>query len=236
MIHIPKLDIKFKKKLVLSSDEEIEIPKGITYLIGLNGSGKTVLFKTFLGILPNDSEVLYDNNKIENSLSQIGMAYDRSYFLENLTGLDNLYYLNSISDVKANNSLIFSFYNEWKIGDEITKVKQYSLGMNKKLSIVFALIGDKEFYFFDEPYNGLDVESIQKLNKTILDLKNNGKTIIITCHEINVVKDYVDHIMIINDRKLSFFDNSKNILNDFIDTTEEFNIDTFYNKLMEVEV
>ena len=80
-------------------------------------------------------------------------------------------------------------------GEEKKLVAKYSLGMKQRLGIAQAIMEDPEFLILDEPMNGLDKEGIEDVRKLLLEMKAEGKTMIITSHNEEDIKVLCDKVI-----------------------------------------
>ncbi len=123
-----------------------------------------------------------------------GVIIDRPGYLGNKTGFENLKYLamikDKISDEQIKETMI-------KVGLQPTvkqKVKNYSLGMKQKLALTQAIMEDQEVLLLDEPFNALDIDSVENIRELLLSLKKEGKTIVLTSHNQEDIDILSDHI------------------------------------------
>lgn len=170
--------------------------KGKTYLlVGENGSGKTTLIKLIMGFISPTSGKI---EKLTKSISYVPDNLSFPDFLnvnEFLINLGNIYGLNNISDE------ITDLANDWEL-DCSLKLSELSKGMRQKVLIIQAFLKAGDVYIFDEPLNGLDKKMQELLSKKIKVLKNEGKTIIIISHQIDIFSSLIDVILEIKDGKL----------------------------------
>lgn len=167
-------------------------------IIGRNGSGKTVLVKCICGFMPVTSGIIlvdgkrigYDTEFIENT----GFIIENPGFLNRYSGMKNLKYLASIRKV-ADINRIRDCMRMVGLDPESRKiVGKYSLGMRQRLGIAQALMENPDIIILDEPMNGLDNSGVEEIRKILLDLKSDGKLIIIISHnreDINTLCDKV---------------------------------------------
>ena len=159
----------------------LNIEKGkITGIIGRNGSGKTVLLKMLVQLYyPSSGEIIYINGI--DVTNDFGVLIDTG-FLENETGFKNLYVLSSLKG-KIKKNEIYDIMNYVKLDPwSKTKYKNYSTGMKQKLKLAQALMEKPRVLILDEPFNGLDQESVSYFREELLKLKQKGVTMIITSH------------------------------------------------------
>lgn len=167
-------------------------------IIGRNGSGKTVLFKCICGLMRLDSgTITVDGKQVGKDIEipgGLGIIIEAPGFLPNYSGFKNLKFLANINR-KIGDQDIKAFIKKVGLDPEEKKhVGKYSLGMRQRLGIAQAIMEDPDILIFDEPMNGLDNEGVKDIRKLFLELKENGKTLLIASHnaeDIHVLCDTV---------------------------------------------
>ncbi|QBO35964.1 ABC transporter ATP-binding protein [Periweissella cryptocerci] len=159
----------------------------IVALVGPNGVGKSVLLKIIAGFIAPDKGDLTVLDKERNIHAkqfdaEIGIVIDKPAFNPAKTGFDNLHDLASINNIITSDKIATVMTTMGLDRHNHTKVKNYSLGMKKKLAISQAFMENQRLILLDEPFNGLDAQSILNLRQLMLELKAEGKTIIFTSH------------------------------------------------------
>lgn len=155
-------------------------------LIGRNGSGKTMLMKCICGFVrPTSGTVIVDGKRIGKDCDfpkNVGLIIETPGFIPYYSGYRNLKLLaglnNKISKEDIRNAMKL-------VGlDPFLKrlVRKYSLGMRQRLGLAQAVMEDPDLLILDEPMNGLDKEGVQEMRKYLLQLKAQGKTIVIASH------------------------------------------------------
>lgn len=216
MINIKPMRFTIGKNDIIFSNEEINIPEGISYLIGENGSGKTVFIKSIMNMFTDNSEkISYDSQSYEDAKNTIRAVFDDSHFLPKLSGIENLKYFNNFSDDKIGLSQIEEFYSLRNKKTD-TPFSKYSLGMKKRLAISYALMYDPKFLFMDEPFNGLDIEAKEMLLKVIKNFKEENKTVIISAHDTKEISNICDNILLISNREINFYANVKERISEYL--------------------
>lgn len=216
MITIKPMKFMIGKNNILLNNKEINIPEGITYLIGENGSGKTVFIKSIMNMFEDNSDyIFYNDLSYEYVKNSVRAIFDDSYFLSKLSGIKNLKYFNNFSDQKINLDKIEEFYYIWNKKTNIQFCK-YSLGMKKRLAISYALMYEPNFLFMDEPFNGLDIVAKEMLLKVIKELKEENKTVIVSSHDPKDMFSICDNILLINNQEVKFYTNVKERLDKYL--------------------
>lgn len=171
--------------------------KTIHAIIGPNGSGKTTLLRLITGLYSPDAGRIYTDGKY-------AMLLENDYLYEEKTGLDNLkifgkyfgYGVNSHADRYGEQLGLTEHLNK--------KVSTYSKGMKRKLSILIVIMMNRDIILMDEPTSGVDPISRVEIRGLIETLKKDGKTIVITSHDLGEIEKCVDHVAMIKNGKLLF--------------------------------
>ena len=165
----------------------ISFEKGqIHGIVGRNGSGKTVLFKCICGLMhPEEGVILLNGKRVGRDVDMpedIGAIIEAPGFLPNYSGYKNLRFLANIRR-KIGKEEILNVLKTVGLDPESRKhVGKYSLGMRQRLGIAQAIMEDPEILILDEPMNGLDNAGVQDIRALLLELKAQGKTILLASH------------------------------------------------------
>ncbi len=167
-------------------------------IIGRNGSGKTVLIKCICGFMPvssgsifvDEKRIGYDTEFIENT----GFIIENPGFLNRYSGLKNLKYLASIRKIADVDRLRECMNMVGLDPDSKKTVGKYSLGMRQRLGIAQALMEYPDIIILDEPMNGLDNSGVMEIRKILLQLKAEGKLIIIISHNREDINSLCDKV------------------------------------------
>ena len=189
---------KIKEDYVLK-DINYTFKQGNIYgLIGKNGSGKTMLLKAMSGFLrPSNGKVIVNDQELylkEEFPKDMGVMIGNCEYIKDMTGKDNLKYLASLLK-KIDDDRINEVIDIVNLTDEKDKlVKKYSLGMKQKLGIAQAIMEYPKILLLDEPFNGIDNESVSKIKKYLYSIKKDT-IIIIATHYKEDIDNYCDSII-----------------------------------------
>lgn len=202
-IEVKNITKSFKNILVLKG-VNLTFESGHIYgLIGKNGSGKTVLLKMLCGFYnPSSGEILFNGENIfkENKFPPNTRALiEKPYFLPDLSGYDNLKLLASLTKKTSEEDI----YNALKLTNLYNhrnkKYNTYSLGMKQKLGIAQVLMDNPDIIILDEPFNGIEDQTAEKLRMNLLNRAKEGKIIILATHLKEDIKGLVDEVYIFDD-------------------------------------
>ena len=188
----------FKGTTVLKNIN-LNIIRGKCYgIVGRNGSGKTLIFKSICGFIrPTSGYVMVNGLKIGFDVDfpdDVGALIEQPGFLPNYNAFDNLKFLANIRNKICNKEIekVLKFVELYPIDNKL--VKEYSLGMKQRLGIAQAIMEDPEILILDEPFNGLDKEGVKNLKEKLIELKEKGKTILMTSHIYQDIEELSDYI------------------------------------------
>lgn len=185
-IEVQNVVKRFRDQVVLKN-VSISFEKGkIHGIVGRNGSGKTVLFKCICGLMhPEEGVILVNGKRVGRDVDMpedIGAIIEAPGFLPNYSEYKNLRFLANIRR-KIGKEEILNVLKTVGLDPESRKhVGKYSLGMRQRLGIAQAIMEDPEILILDEPMNGLDNAGVQDIRALLLELKAQGKTILLASH------------------------------------------------------
>jgi heme exporter protein A len=174
-----------------------------TLLLGRNGAGKSTLMQIIAGLSrPTAGDIYFENCNIKQTpvelRKKLGMISHTSHFYGDLTATENLKFYAQLQNIKE---------IPIKIGEALEKtgltnfqdlpVKTFSSGMAKRLNIARLMLNAPSLLLLDEPYTGLDYDSIDFFNQFLFQFKEGGGTILIVSHQIETCYQLSDQIMIL---------------------------------------
>lgn len=190
------------------SGVSIQVPTGCVYgLLGPNGAGKTSLIRIINRITAPDEGVVFINGheSTPEDIYNIGyMPEERGLYKKMKVGEQILFLarLRGLSTEQAKDRMDF-WLNKFGITSwENKKVMELSKGMQQKIQFITTVIHDPNLLILDEPFSGLDPVNAELLKNEILELKEKGKTIILSTHNMNSVEELCNEITLINKSKV----------------------------------
>ena len=208
IIKVDKVIKKFGSDIALNN-VSIEFERGKIYgIVGRNGSGKTVLFKTIIGFLkPASGRVIVDGKEIGKDTDfadNIGIIIETPGFLSSYSGYKNLEYLAGIKNIIRKEEIKESMERVGLDPNSKKKVGKYSLGMRQRLGIAQAIMENPDILILDEPMNGLDNQGVEDVREILLNLKDEGKSIILASHNKEDIEVLCDEVYEMDHGKLTF--------------------------------
>lgn len=183
--------------------------------LGPNGAGKTTTIKMIAGLLaPTGGQIILDGSDVwktsVKSKMKIGYIPDQPFLYDKLTGREFLYFSGGLYSLSKESIRIKidEMIDKLKIGTWIDKrTEEYSQGMRQRIVIASALLHEPKFILVDEPMVGLDPQSAYDVKKIFLELVQNGTTVFMSTHSLNVVEEICTHVGIINKGNLIYQNN-----------------------------
>ena len=212
MLRLENINKSFGKLKVLKNIN-LEINKGDRIvIIGPSGSGKSTLLRAINFLGKPDSGKIYFNNKLLNDENislyrqKIGMVFQNFNLFNNLNVMDNII----LAPVKL------GIYNEKEARDKAMdyldrinltdKAMVYpsslSGGQKQRVAIIRTLMMKPEVILFDEPTSALDPEMVREVQEMIVELENEGMTMVIVTHEVSCVKKVATKIVFMNEGRI----------------------------------
>lgn len=210
----------------------ISVPKSSIYgLLGPNGAGKTTLMRIINQITaPDRGKVTFEGETLNKKhIKEIGYLPEERGLYKKMKVGEQALYLAQLKGMSYNEAIqklriwferleISSWWNK--------KVEELSKGMAQKIQFVVTVIHQPKLLIFDEPFSGFDPINASIIRDEIINLRNNGTTIIFSTHRMESVEEICDHIALINNSKTILEGPIEKIKNDFKDDSYEIILDT----------
>ncbi len=187
---------------------DFDLPAGVIYGIsGSNGIGKSVLLRILSGlVLPDEGEVTVLGKKIGTETEfapSTGILIDNPGFLLAYSGKRNLQLLASVSGKVTEARIVEAIKLVGLNPDDRRPVSTYSSGMRQRLGLAQAIMEDPDILLLDEPTNGLDFDGQREIYSYLVDLRAQGKTMLITSHSRDELKILCDQVFILSSGSLT---------------------------------
>ncbi len=197
-----------------------EVERGEIFgLLGPNGAGKTTTIRIIMDILkPDAGEVRVLNTTPEKARARVGYLPEERGLYPNQRVLDVLVYLAELKGrprrwarQRAEELLARVELSEWAKA----KVRELSRGMQQKVQFIASIIHDPDLCIFDEPFQGLDPVNVQLVKTIMRELQAQGKTIVLSTHQMNQVEALCNRIALINQGRLVLYGDLDQIKHDY---------------------
>jgi len=195
MLEIENIRKSYGKNQVLKGIS-LTFDKGKAYgIAGENGAGKTTLFRCISGLEVCEGSISSDFEILKNHL---GLLPTNPIFMTRITGWE---YLKLLSLARG---LVEEEFEKKNIFDLPLGefAENYSTGMKKKLALMAILLQHNDVFIFDEPFNGVDIQSNMIINSIIHELKSLGKIVLISSHIFSTLRETCDEIHLLRAGKI----------------------------------
>ena len=198
--HIAK---SFADKVVVN-DLSFSVAQGEIFgLIGPNGAGKTTTIRMMMDIIkPDSGDVTILGEKLnEATKNRLGYLPEERGLYRKLKVLDSIVYLASLKGMNrhsAEEKADELLNRTGMLPHKAKKIEELSRGMGQIIQFIVSVIHDPELVVLDEPFAGLDPVNTELLKGMLADLRNQGKAIILSTHQMNQVEELCDRVLMIN--------------------------------------
>lgn len=185
----------------------LTIPKQEIFgFLGGNGAGKTTTFRMLLGLLDKtEGEITWNGEKISYDKSHlIGYLPEERGLYPKLTVKNQITYLARLRGMRKQDSLpeLEKWLERFKVPEYMNKrVEELSKGNQQKIQFISAVIHKPELLILDEPFSGLDPINVEMLKEAVLDLKEQGTTIVFSSHQMANVEELCEYLCIMQKGK-----------------------------------
>lgn len=212
MIETKQIFKSYKQQEVLNG-VDVEVQKGtVVSLLGANGAGKSTLTNIISCIIsPTSGQIFMDGEEVNvdsyTYRSKVGYVFEKPIYIERLSAKEQLEFsanMYKIPKVEANERIdeLLDFFELPK--DNKKYIEDYSKGMKAKTSLAMALIHKPSILVLDEPFEGVDFLSAQKICKLFREMASKGAAILITSHQYDVIADVSDYFALLKNGKIVF--------------------------------
>jgi len=203
MLEVKEISKRFGKKLALNNVSVQFLPGKINGLLGPNGAGKTTLIRIINQIIDADKGGVYWNDKLCNSLflDNVGYLPEERGMYTNMTVSDYLTFLGKLRgmDKPRIQGELNHWFEKFEIEDWRKKrIEELSKGMAQKVQFIATLFHDPELIIFDEPFSGFDPVNVRLIRNEMRALRNKGKTIVLSTHNMSSVEELCDRAMLMH--------------------------------------
>jgi len=205
-------------------------PGEILGLIGPNGAGKSSTVKMILDFMkPDSGEVkIFGYQMNEASKNQIGYLPEEKGLYKKLTAIDLIIYLASLKGMDkalAKNKAHSLLQQTGMLENKKLKIKQMSKGMGQIIQFIVTIIHDPKLLIMDEPFSGLDPVNTELMKNMIGNLRDEGKAIILSTHQMNQVEELCDRVLMINHGSEVLYGDLKDIKSRFKKHSVQVNVE-----------
>lgn len=223
MISIKKLEKTFGKNKVLKGvDLEVK-EQGVFAILGPNGSGKTTIIKSILGmVIPGSGEIVVGGESVKghwNYRKNISYLPQIAHFPENLKVKELIKMVKDIRGQEGHEQPLIERFNLGSFMD--SRLRNLSGGTRQKVNIVLCFMFNSPYIILDEPTSGLDPVAMITLRELIHEERANGKVILLTTHIMDIVEEMADEIVFLLEGKIFF----KGSLQDMREMTGEMKLE-----------
>ncbi|QVK18129.1 ATP-binding cassette domain-containing protein [Mycoplasmatota bacterium] len=239
-----KLENTKESKKIAANGVSFEVMPGEIFgLLGPNGAGKTTTLRCVSTLIKPDSGDVFIGDEKVSVVTEDDRARGYLSFLTSELKLEDHFTPNYLFNffgrlhgldeetIERNKERLFSKFGIEEFAE--IKVSQLSTGMKQKTSIAVSLVHDPDIIIFDEPTNGLDILTARTVTDYLLELRNEGKTIIVSTHIMTLAAKLCDRIGIIIDGKIRKVGSLKDIIADTNSTDLEDAFFKIYKKAKE---
>jgi ABC-2 type transport system ATP-binding protein len=209
MLEVNEISKSFFRKEALQG-VSLKVNTGEIYgVLGPNGAGKTTLIRVINRIVTPDSGYIRFEGDLmtDKHVENIGYLPEERGLYKNMTVQDHAIFLGRLrglskSDVKQKVDYWFDKFeiNDWRE----KRIEELSKGMAQKVQFICAVLHEPKLLILDEPFSGFDPINVELIKNELIQMKHQGKTIILSTHNMKSVEEICDRVVLINDsRKVS---------------------------------
>ena len=226
MLEVKNVTKRYGKNLACDDVSFTLEPGTLTVLLGPNGAGKSTIIKSIIGFLKFEGTITVDgvNNKTTEARKYLGYIPELPSLYPNLTVIEHMEFIARAYKLTDYKDRIETLLNRFELNDKRKKFgDELSKGMQQKLNLCLGLLPDPDIILLDEPMLGLDPHAIKELKNYIEEMRQAGKTMLISTHIIDSVDMLWDRTLIMQGGKIK-----ANVTRDEIDGSGKSLEDLFF--------
>jgi ABC-2 type transport system ATP-binding protein len=210
MLELRNVSKRFSGSLAVDDVSFCARPGEVTGYLGPNGSGKSTTIEMIVGLIDTTSgDIRFNGRSIQDDVigwkQHLGYVPEEPHLYAHLSGQEYLVMVGQLRDLPARSTSdridgllrLLSLYD-----DRHVSVSAYSKGMRQKVLVAAALLHNPDLLLLDEPFSGLDVDSVLVLRGLIQELAARGKVVLFSSHELDTVERISSHVVILHRGKV----------------------------------
>lgn len=236
MIEMQSVSKRLGNTQMVNSVSAVLLPGEVFGLLGPNGSGKSTLIGMLMNsIQPDSGRILYDSKPfVKDDINRFGYLSEERAKYKDIKINEMLLYLSSQKngDALATRQRLDEWLYRFDLADWKNKpVTILSRGMSQKIQFIASILHDPDYVFFDEPFAGLDPVSTEHIKEGIAELASNGKTVLLSTHNLGIAEELCSRILILDKGHVSLSGNLADIRNGYGHNVLTIELDGSYNLL-----
>ena len=191
--------------IIAVADLDMTIQPGRIYgFLGPNGAGKTTAIRMLMNIIiPDEGKILFDGSDQRPPSNQIGYLPEERGLYQKISVFETLQYFAHLRSVPHANEKIKAYLQRFDLGSRLqSKVSELSKGNQQKLQFINTILHDPQYIVLDEPCSGLDPVNQLLLKEILEEMKQAGKTILFSSHQMDQVEKLCDDVALVNKGQL----------------------------------
>ena len=210
MLELRNVSKRFSGSLAVDDVSFCARPGEVTGYLGPNGSGKSTTIKMIVGLIDTTSgDIRFNGRSIQDDVigwkQHLGYVPEEPHLYAHLSGLEYLVMVGQLRDLPTRSTAdridgllrLLSLYD-----DRHVSVSAYSKGMRQKVLVAAAVLHNPDLLLLDEPFSGLDIDSVLVLRGLIQELAARGKVVLFSSHELDTVERISSHVVILHRGKV----------------------------------